>query len=252
MGRFSASRPPKWRRRCRSCPRGCGTTVLPRDVEPARGPIRQRRPRRGRKQRAKTGDREPLLRPHARLPLRRSGNVSPAGHPFDGLTGREANPRPDGKPVPVSKIDPSQKYAYFPPGANPGEGYYATKRDALRTAAADRPRRRLNRRERGAQPRCPARRRAHPPPPNPRGVDRHPPRPRRVPPARRPSRARPKRRATSPSVDARTGSSRARRRGTSFFRIRSLPISPGARSGVQRIHEPRSPLASSRAPSLVK
>jgi phospholipase C len=55
-----------------------------------------------------------------------SGNVSPAGHPFDGLTGKETNPGPDGKPVPVSKIDPSQKYAYFAPGADPGEGYYAT------------------------------------------------------------------------------------------------------------------------------
>jgi phospholipase C len=54
------------------------------------------------------------------------GNVSPLGHPFDGLTGAESNPDSTGKPVPVFKIEPTTPNAYFMPGANPGEGYMAT------------------------------------------------------------------------------------------------------------------------------
>ena len=54
------------------------------------------------------------------------GNVSPAGQPFEGLTGNEANPGPGGKPVPVYAVRSSGKNAYFMPGADPGEGYQAT------------------------------------------------------------------------------------------------------------------------------
>jgi phospholipase C len=55
-----------------------------------------------------------------------SGNVSPAGHPFDGLTGTEANAPGSGAPVTVFRIEPSTPNAYFMPGADPGEGYMAT------------------------------------------------------------------------------------------------------------------------------
>jgi phospholipase C len=55
-----------------------------------------------------------------------AGNVSPAGQPYEGLTGNESNPGSDGDPVPVSQISPSTPNAYFMPGADPGEGYKAT------------------------------------------------------------------------------------------------------------------------------
>src|SRR5580658_5991300 len=55
-----------------------------------------------------------------------SGNVSPAGQPFAGLTGKESNPGVSGKAVPVFMIAPKQSGAYYMPGANPGEGYVAT------------------------------------------------------------------------------------------------------------------------------
>jgi phospholipase C len=55
-----------------------------------------------------------------------SGNLSPTGQPFDGLTGTESNPGTDGKPVPVFPITPATPDAYFMPGADPGEGYLAT------------------------------------------------------------------------------------------------------------------------------
>ena len=54
------------------------------------------------------------------------GNVSPAGQPFDGLTGNESNPDSSGSPVKVFKIEPTTPNAYFMPGADPGEGYMAT------------------------------------------------------------------------------------------------------------------------------
>src|ERR1700739_1706752 len=54
------------------------------------------------------------------------GNVSPAGHPFAGLTGEETCPDGSGKSVGVYKIDSSTPNAYFMPGADPGEGYAAT------------------------------------------------------------------------------------------------------------------------------
>jgi phospholipase C len=55
-----------------------------------------------------------------------SNNVSPAGDPFEGLTGTESNPGTDGIPVPVSQIQASAAYSYYSPGADPGEGYSAT------------------------------------------------------------------------------------------------------------------------------
>jgi len=55
-----------------------------------------------------------------------SGNVSPAGDPFDGLTGSESNPDSNGTPVTVSQIQAADQYAYYMPGADPGEGYSAT------------------------------------------------------------------------------------------------------------------------------
>jgi phospholipase C len=55
-----------------------------------------------------------------------SNNTSPAGHPFEGLTGNESNNDATGNPVTVFKLDPTKPEAYFAPGADPGEGYSAT------------------------------------------------------------------------------------------------------------------------------
>jgi phospholipase C len=55
-----------------------------------------------------------------------SGNVSPSGQPFEGLTGNESNPDKSGKQVAVYPIAPSTPNAYFMPGADPGEGFKAT------------------------------------------------------------------------------------------------------------------------------
>jgi phospholipase C len=55
-----------------------------------------------------------------------AGNVSPAGQPFEGLTGEESCPDVTGKQVPVFQITPATPNAYFMPGADPGEGYKAT------------------------------------------------------------------------------------------------------------------------------
>jgi phospholipase C len=54
------------------------------------------------------------------------GNQSPAGDPFEGLTGTESNTDANGAEAKVFKIDPSRPGAYFMPGSNPGEGYSAT------------------------------------------------------------------------------------------------------------------------------
>lgn len=54
------------------------------------------------------------------------GNVSPAGQPFEGLNGKESNPGTNGSPMAVFAIAPTDSYAYFMPGADPGEGYTAT------------------------------------------------------------------------------------------------------------------------------
>jgi len=55
-----------------------------------------------------------------------SGNVSPAGQPFEGLTGTESCPDGSGNQVAVYPITQSTPNAYFMPGADPGEGYKAT------------------------------------------------------------------------------------------------------------------------------
>ena len=68
-----------------------------------------------------------------------SGNVSAAGQAFDGLTGKESNPDAKGAAVPVYKINPSDKYAYFMPGADPGEGYSATNSQLFGKSTAPNP-----------------------------------------------------------------------------------------------------------------
>jgi phospholipase C len=55
-----------------------------------------------------------------------SGNNSPAGQAFEGLTGSESNPDGSGNAVPVFRIKATDSNAYFMPGADPGEGYSAT------------------------------------------------------------------------------------------------------------------------------
>jgi len=55
-----------------------------------------------------------------------AGNVSPLGHPFEGLTGKETNLDATGKPVQVFPIQPTGPHPYLWPGANPGEGYLNT------------------------------------------------------------------------------------------------------------------------------
>ncbi len=55
-----------------------------------------------------------------------SGNTSPTGQPFEGLTGTESNDDASGNPVKVFQINSSTAGAYFMPGADPGEGYANT------------------------------------------------------------------------------------------------------------------------------
>jgi phospholipase C len=55
-----------------------------------------------------------------------SGNKSPLGQEFDGLTGTESNIDANGKPVPVSKIDPTDANAYWYPLVDPQEGFLPT------------------------------------------------------------------------------------------------------------------------------
>jgi len=66
-------------------------------------------------------------------------NQSPAGQPFEGLTGAETNPGTDGKPVPVFKITSASPSAYLMPGADPGEGYLATNAQLFGTQIAPTP-----------------------------------------------------------------------------------------------------------------
>ncbi|MCB9231797.1 MAG: phosphoesterase [Bacteroidia bacterium] len=59
-----------------------------------------------------------------------SGNKSPLGHDFEGLTGNESNPYTDKttgetRQVPVYKI-PEGEFTYYMPKADPGEGFPAT------------------------------------------------------------------------------------------------------------------------------
>ncbi len=56
-----------------------------------------------------------------------TGNVSPTGQPFEGLTGKESNPGAGGgAAVTVFAIEPGTASTYYMPGADPGEGYSAT------------------------------------------------------------------------------------------------------------------------------
>jgi phospholipase C len=53
-------------------------------------------------------------------------NIPPNGPRFEGLGGNESNPDDTGAAIPVFRIRPGDQYAYFMPGADPGEGYKAT------------------------------------------------------------------------------------------------------------------------------
>jgi phospholipase C len=53
-------------------------------------------------------------------------NQSLSGQPFDGLTGAETNPGPNGTTVRVSPITATTPHPYLMPGADPGEGFLAT------------------------------------------------------------------------------------------------------------------------------
>jgi phospholipase C len=68
-----------------------------------------------------------------------SGNVSPAGQPFEGLTGTESNLDASGQPVTVYQIDVTQPTGYFMPGADPGEGYVNTNQQLFGTTTAPNP-----------------------------------------------------------------------------------------------------------------
>ena len=65
-----------------------------------------------------------------------SGNVSPAGDAYEGLTGAEACPDGSGTRVSVYPITPATPNAYFLPGADPGEGYAATNRQCYGATTA--------------------------------------------------------------------------------------------------------------------
>ncbi|WP_345196385.1 alkaline phosphatase family protein [Streptomyces lavendulae] len=62
------------------------------------------------------------------------GNRSSAGHPYEGLTGRESSPDRSGAETAVFRIDSTRPGAYYMSGANPGEGYHRTNRQLFGTA----------------------------------------------------------------------------------------------------------------------
>jgi phospholipase C len=68
-----------------------------------------------------------------------SGNVSPTGQAFEGLTGTESNADASGNQVTVYKIDPTAAGAYFMPGADPGEGYANTNAQLFGSGTAPSP-----------------------------------------------------------------------------------------------------------------
>ena len=68
-----------------------------------------------------------------------SGNKSPAGNAFDGLTGAESNPDSSGKAVKVYQIKATDTNAYYMPGADPGEGYSATNSQLFGSTTAPTP-----------------------------------------------------------------------------------------------------------------
>lgn len=55
-----------------------------------------------------------------------SNNKSPLGHDFDGLTGHESNPDSLGNSIKVFPIKNDNKYAYYMPKMDPGEGFMNT------------------------------------------------------------------------------------------------------------------------------
>lgn len=55
-----------------------------------------------------------------------SNNKSPLGHPFEGLTGKESNPDSKGVAHKVFPIVNNNKYAYYMPKKDPGEGFANT------------------------------------------------------------------------------------------------------------------------------
>ncbi|AIF48770.1 alkaline phosphatase family protein [Dyella japonica] len=69
-----------------------------------------------------------------------TGNVSPLGQPYEGLTGKESNPGASGgAPVSVFTIAPGTTSTYFMPGADPGEGYSATNAQLFGSSSAPTP-----------------------------------------------------------------------------------------------------------------
>jgi phospholipase C len=68
-----------------------------------------------------------------------TGNFSPTGQPFEGLTGTESNPGTDGTAVRVYQIQATDHNEYFMPGADPGEGYSATNSQLFGTTKASVP-----------------------------------------------------------------------------------------------------------------
>ncbi len=68
-----------------------------------------------------------------------TGNVSPTGQPFEGLTGNETNPDANGNPVSLYQIKATDQNFYFMPGADPGEGYSATNSQLFGTTTAPTP-----------------------------------------------------------------------------------------------------------------
>ncbi|QNK02110.1 alkaline phosphatase family protein [Dyella telluris] len=67
-----------------------------------------------------------------------TGNVSPTGQPFEGLTGKESNPGASGA-VTVFPIAQGTTSTYFMPGADPGEGYSATNAQLFGSSTAPTP-----------------------------------------------------------------------------------------------------------------
>ena len=62
-----------------------------------------------------------------------AGNISPAGQPFEGLTGQETNPDDTGRSVAVYSIQPDDPNPYLMPGADPGEGFLNTNYQLFQT-----------------------------------------------------------------------------------------------------------------------
>ena len=67
-----------------------------------------------------------------------SGNVSPAGQPFDGLTGTESNPDVTGPPVTVFKIEPDHPERLLHAGRRPRRGLHGHQRPVVRAATPPR------------------------------------------------------------------------------------------------------------------